>query len=243
MPKYTTGEMAKLCGVSVRTVQYYDTRGILTPAELSEGGRRLYSDSDLQKMKIICFLREAGFSINNISELLSGENTSAIISLLLEQQKRILLDEVNERQTKLAMLEQLSWELKRTDDLTVESIGDIAHRIRNGKKLKRLHVMIVIMGLPLNLIQWITIFLWITKGTWLPFVLWIMFAVVYSLWLMNYYFRRVAYICPQCHAVFKPSLKDAFFARHTRRLRKLRCTRCGHRGFCVEVYEKEEKDE
>ena len=41
MSKYTTGEIAKLCGVSVRTVQYYDTRNILTPSELTEGGRRL----------------------------------------------------------------------------------------------------------------------------------------------------------------------------------------------------------
>ena len=37
MSKYTTGEVAKLCGVTVRTVQYYDTRGILAPSELSEG--------------------------------------------------------------------------------------------------------------------------------------------------------------------------------------------------------------
>ena len=44
MSKYTTGEIAKLCGVSVRTVQYYDTRGILAPSELTEGGRRLYSE-------------------------------------------------------------------------------------------------------------------------------------------------------------------------------------------------------
>ena len=36
MSKYTTGEIAKLCGVTVRTVQYYDTRGILIPSELSE---------------------------------------------------------------------------------------------------------------------------------------------------------------------------------------------------------------
>ena len=41
MSKYTTGEIAKLCGVSVRTVQYYDSRNILIPSELSEGGRRL----------------------------------------------------------------------------------------------------------------------------------------------------------------------------------------------------------
>ena len=38
MSKYTTGEIAKLCGVSVRTVQYYDSRNILVPSELSEGG-------------------------------------------------------------------------------------------------------------------------------------------------------------------------------------------------------------
>ncbi len=40
MSKYTTGEIAKLCGVSVRTVQYYDTRGILVPNEITDGGRR-----------------------------------------------------------------------------------------------------------------------------------------------------------------------------------------------------------
>lgn len=41
MSKYASGEIARLCGVSVRTVQYYDDRGILVPSELSEGGRRL----------------------------------------------------------------------------------------------------------------------------------------------------------------------------------------------------------
>ena len=54
MSKYTTGELAKLCGVTVRTVQYYDTRDILSPSELSEGGRRLYTDDDLRQRRIIC---------------------------------------------------------------------------------------------------------------------------------------------------------------------------------------------
>ena len=48
---YTTGEIAKLCGVTVRTVQYYDTRNILAPSQLSEGGRRLYSEDDLKRMQ------------------------------------------------------------------------------------------------------------------------------------------------------------------------------------------------
>ena len=58
MSKYTTGEIAKLCGVSVRTVQYYDSRNILVPSELSEGGRRLYSEQDLKRMKPPTTLRQ-----------------------------------------------------------------------------------------------------------------------------------------------------------------------------------------
>ena len=58
MSMYTTGEVAKLCGVTVRMVQYYNARNIMIPSELSEGGRRLYSEDDLKRMKIICFLRE-----------------------------------------------------------------------------------------------------------------------------------------------------------------------------------------
>lgn len=39
---FTTGEAAKMCNVSVRTVQYYDKEGIVKPLELAEGGRRIY---------------------------------------------------------------------------------------------------------------------------------------------------------------------------------------------------------
>lgn len=60
MSKYTTGEIAKLCGITVRTVQCCDARSILVPSALSEGGRRLYSKGDLQRMKVICFLRHGG---------------------------------------------------------------------------------------------------------------------------------------------------------------------------------------
>ena len=76
--KYTTGEIAKLCGVSVRTVQYYDDRGILIPSELSEGGLRLYTDQDLKRMHIICFLREVGLPINSISALFAEKNPEKI---------------------------------------------------------------------------------------------------------------------------------------------------------------------
>ena len=104
MSRYTTGEVAKLCGVTVRTVQYYDTRGILIPTELTEGGRRLYSEDDLNRLKTICFLRELGLPINSISQLLAEEEPERVISLVLEQQEQALKDEIGERQEKLEKL-------------------------------------------------------------------------------------------------------------------------------------------
>ena len=241
MSKYTTGEIAKLCGVSVRTVQYYDTRGILIPSELTEGGRRLYSEDDLKRMKIICFLRDAGISINNIGELLSEDDPSSVISVLLEQQEQFLREEVRKRQAKLDMLDGIKRELKGIENFSIESIGDIAYVMENKKKMRQLHTILLITGLPINIIQWISIILWIFTGIWWLFALWVLIAISYAIWVTKFYFKKVAYICPQCHEVFKPKLKEAIFARHTPTLRKLTCTHCGYKGFCVETYGEEEK--
>lgn len=241
MSKYTTGEMAKLCGVSVRTVQYYDTRGLLTPSELTEGGRRLYSEDDLKRMKIICFLRDAGISINSIGKLLSEEDPGSVISVLLEQQEQFLKEEINERQEKLDILDGIKRELKSIENFSVESIGDIAYAMENKKKMRQLHAILLITGIPINIIQWISIILWIATGIWLPFALYVLAAILYAIWITKFYFKRVAYICPQCHEIFKPKLKEAFFARHTPTLRKLTCTCCGYEGFCVETVWKGDK--
>ena len=241
MSKYTTGELAKLCGVSVRTVQYYDERGVLVPSELSEGGRRLYSEDDLKRMRVICFLREAGISINSIAEILSEEAPDKVISILLDRQECALHDEISALKDKLALIEGIKKELKNIDKFSVESIGDIAVILKMKNKLKRMRALMVITGIPATALQWVSIILWITKGIWWSFALWAVVAAVWGTLVSVYYFKRVAYICPECHTVFKPRVKEAFFANHTPTLRKLTCTCCAHKGFCVEIYQKEEK--
>lgn len=157
MSKHTTGELAKLCGVSVRTVQYYDSRNILAPSELSEGGRRLYSEEDLKKMKTICFLREVGLPINSIGDLLRDENPESIISTMLDQQEQVLREELNERQTKLDTISNMRRELKGLQNISVESIGDIAHIVKNKKELNKLRATILITGIPISIFQIVAI--------------------------------------------------------------------------------------
>lgn len=233
--KYTTGEIAKLCGVSVRTVQYYDKRGILVPSEISEGGRRIYSEDDLQKLKIICFLRELDISINSISEILQEENPQNLIELLLSQQEQVLISEINERQEQLKTLKKLSRILKGDKDFSVKSIGDIAYQMKNKNKLKKARCILLTIGIIIDIIEVATIVLWITTGMWLPFVIGMCICAILGVWASLYYMKRVAYICPQCHEKFKPTKKEMFFAKHTPKARKLCCTCCGYKGYCVEV--------
>ena len=243
MSKYTTGEIAKLCGVSVRTVQYYDDRGILIPSELSEGGRRLYTDDDLKRMHIICFLREAGLPINSISALFTEKKPESIISILLEQQEQVLREELSERQAKLDLIEGIKRELKELDTFSVESIGDIAYVMKQKNKLSRMRWGMVLTGIPVTALQWTSIVLWITHGFWWLFVIWACVAISWGICVSKYYFDHVAYICPECHEVFKPRFKEVFWAYHTPKMRRLTCPKCGHKGLCVEVYaEKEDKN-
>ena len=236
MSQYTTGEIAKACGVTVRTVQFYDQKGILIPSALSEGGRRLYSEDDLKKMKIICFLRDTGLSLDTIGQLMKEEDPGSVISILLGQQEQVLLSEITERREKLNRLEELKKGIKSASSFSVETIGDIATIMEGKKKLNAMHRNMLLTGLPLSLLQIAAILLWVFKGIWWPFVLWVLVAVPWAILWSRYYYRHAAYICPQCHEVFRPAFKEAFFANHTPTTRKLTCVKCGHHGFCVETW-------
>ena len=236
MSQYTTGELAKQCGITVRTVQFYDQRGILVPSALTEGGRRLYSEEDLRKMKIICFLRDTGLSLDTIDRLLKEDDPGSVISLLLARQEAVLQGEISERREKLERLADLKSGLKAVPSFSIESIGDIAAVMEGKKKMKAMHKNMILTGLPLSVLQIASVLLWVFKGIWWPFILWVVAAVPYAVLWSRYYFRHTAYICPQCHEVFRPAFKEAFFANHTPNTRKLTCTKCGHHGFCVETW-------
>ena len=71
--KMQINEFAKLTGVSVRTLHYYDEIGLLKPAYVCEqNGYRFYDENSLQRMQEILFYRELDFELKSISEILSS---------------------------------------------------------------------------------------------------------------------------------------------------------------------------
>jgi len=63
---FTVGETAKKMDVTVRTLQYYDKMNLLKPSEMSEGGRRLYTQKDMVKLHQVLSLKYLGFSLDEI---------------------------------------------------------------------------------------------------------------------------------------------------------------------------------
>ena len=63
---YTIKQLAKLSGVSVRTLHWYDEKGLLKPAYVSSNGNRYYEDEQLLLLQQILFFREMGFNLNDI---------------------------------------------------------------------------------------------------------------------------------------------------------------------------------
>lgn len=83
-------EFAKLTGVSVRTLRYYDEIGLLKPAFVDKfTGYRFYDESSLVRMQEILFYRELDFSLKSIAEFLSSPNYDK--EKALAEQKKLLI--------------------------------------------------------------------------------------------------------------------------------------------------------
>lgn len=84
----TVKEVSRAAGVSVRTLHYYDSIGLLTPSGTTEAGYRLYDDKDLERLQQILLFRELEFPLKDIKTILESPNFDRIRAL--EQQIALL---------------------------------------------------------------------------------------------------------------------------------------------------------
>ena len=84
---YTAGEIARIAGVSLRTIRFYDEKGLLKPVSYSEAGYRYYNQESLAILQRILMLKYLGFSLQRIEEVMASRN----MELQLSEQKELLI--------------------------------------------------------------------------------------------------------------------------------------------------------
>lgn len=92
-------DLSKQTGITVRTLRYYDQIGLLIPAAKTPGKHRIYSDEELKKLQQIQFLKRLGFSLQEISDMISNPEWNWSTSLMNQ------LDFVMNEQKKLNQME------------------------------------------------------------------------------------------------------------------------------------------
>lgn len=98
-------QVARLTGISIRTLQYYDEIGLLKPSELTASGYRLYNDEALQTLQQILFFKELGFSLKEIKEILENPDFDRIAAF--KKQKELFLLKRNRINRLIELLERL----------------------------------------------------------------------------------------------------------------------------------------
>lgn len=84
----TVGEIARLAGLTVRTLHHYDELGLVVPGARSGAGYRLYGDAEVERLQEVLFYRELGFGLDQIATLLAERGYDRLGALL--EQRRML---------------------------------------------------------------------------------------------------------------------------------------------------------
>lgn len=106
---YTVKQLAKLAGVSVRTLHHYDQLDLLKPSDRTTAGYRLYGESELLRLQQIMFYKELDLSLERIAEILDDPGFEVLQALrdhqhALEERRRrlsVLLETINKTISKL----------------------------------------------------------------------------------------------------------------------------------------------
>ena len=121
----TVGEVARKMGVTVRTLQYYDKEGLLSPSAESEGGRRLYTDKDLVMLHQIVSLKSLGFSLEDIKGRLISLETPADVANALTEQADDIRKKIEQLTSSLSAIEQLKAEVLQMQTVNFKKYADI----------------------------------------------------------------------------------------------------------------------
>ena len=120
---YSVGELARITGVSIRTLHHYDEIGLLSPGARSPRGYRLYDDDDAARLQRILFYRALGFDLSKIATILSTSDDDPHRHLL--EQRALLVERIEQLGRMVTSVDRLLEARKMGINLTPDELTEV----------------------------------------------------------------------------------------------------------------------
>lgn len=110
---YSIGEFAKITGISVPTLRYYDKEGLFPTMGRTDSGIRIFSDNELGAVKVIECLKSSGMQIKDIKQYMvwdtEGDSTLEVRRELFYDKRQVVEDQIKTLEKTLAMIKFKCW--------------------------------------------------------------------------------------------------------------------------------------
>lgn len=117
---YTVNKLAKLSGVSVRTLHFYDEIGLLKPAYYGDNNYRYYEETELLMLQQILFFRELGFQLTDIQRIISSPDFDKV--KVLESHKKILEKNLDQMKILIGTVDKTIAHLRGKEMMKLEEV-------------------------------------------------------------------------------------------------------------------------
>ncbi len=125
---WKVGELARLTGLTVRTLRFYDQIGLFSPSGQTETGHRLYNETDLSRLHQILSLKELGLSLEEIHSVLTGGHITPLE--IVELQIGRIQVRIRLQQKLLEQLGHVSKLMQGKAQLTVEDFTGLLQAMK-----------------------------------------------------------------------------------------------------------------
>lgn len=133
---YSSGQFARMAGVSIRTIRFYDKQNILKPSYVNDSGARFYTDSDFARLQQILLFKYLGFSLEDIKEMVIDTTDHHFILNALKLQKKLIEDRIEQMQLVNLAIDDTVGAIEKEHQLDWSQMLSLIHLTGMEKSLK-----------------------------------------------------------------------------------------------------------
>ena len=133
---YSSGEFARMAGVTLRTIRYYDKQNILKPSLVTEAGARFYTEADFARLQQILLLKYLGFSLEDIREMIVDDVDYHFILDSLSIQLKLVRDRIEQMQLVEQAIQNTTMAIQTEKTIDWSNMLNLIHLTGMEKSLK-----------------------------------------------------------------------------------------------------------